>query len=257
MQHGQYTKAYSAARSAECLGGATKETEALLAEIQPHLPDLLETSHNRYYRLYSLAKAIRKRTGQQRQSVLDVGGAEGELARYIPEHDYCLAEPLVNGIAGEALPFAEGSFDWVVSCHVLEHIPVNDRGVFLDSLLKRARKGLILLNPFHVEGTNEVERLQLILDITGAPWAQEHLDCILPRTEELEDYARSRGLTCILTPNATIPVSFATVWVDFFSSKARMGEAWRRINRYMNTSMVDHVDSPTRPTAYVAELLKP
>jgi 2-polyprenyl-3-methyl-5-hydroxy-6-metoxy-1,4-benzoquinol methylase len=55
--------------------------------------------------------------------VLDVGGGHGQLASFLPEASYCLAEPSVNGISGADLPFADRSFDYVVSCHVLEQIP--------------------------------------------------------------------------------------------------------------------------------------
>lgn len=256
LENGMPATAFSEIRTAAFLGADPAKCEAVQQRTTAVLPPLLELAHNRYYRMHTMAQAIRRMADGARVTVLDVGGGNGELAQFVPEVDYCLAEPRVNGIAGEALPFNDGSFDIVVSCHVLEHIPIADRPAFLDTLMSKARTGVILLNPFHVDGPNSVEGLQLILDITGESWAQEHLDCTVPRTEDVESYAASRGLVCKLTPNAMKAASFGFVWVDYFSLKAKLREPWRRINRYMNTNLIEGVDSSELPSAYLVELTR-
>ena len=60
------------------------------------------------------------------------------LASFIPDASYCLVDPSTNGISGVNLPFSNGTFDYVVSCHVLEHIPSGDRNTFLDQLLLKS-----------------------------------------------------------------------------------------------------------------------
>ncbi|WP_198246783.1 class I SAM-dependent methyltransferase [methane-oxidizing endosymbiont of Gigantopelta aegis] len=99
------------------------------------------------------------------------------------------------------MPFEDKSFDVVVSCHVLEHIPVEDRDVFLEQLCAKAKKSVVLLNPFQVEGVNEVERLQLHIDIIGAWWAKEHLECSLPLVEDVEKFSKQRGYKCEVKPH--------------------------------------------------------
>lgn len=256
LENGSPATAFSEIRTATFLGADPARCKALEEKIAIALPPLLELAHNRYYRMHTMAQAIKRMAKGARVTVLDVGGGNGELAQFVPEVDYCLAEPTVNGIAGEALPFNDGSFDIVVSCHVLEHIPFADRPVFLDTLMSKARTGVILLNPFHVDGPNSLDGLQLVLEITGYSWAKEHLDCTVPRTEDIESYAASRGLVCKLSPNAMKAVSFGFVWVDYFSLKAKLREPWRRINRYMNTNLIERVDSSELPSAYLVELTR-
>jgi hypothetical protein len=61
---------------------------------------------------------------------------------------YLSLKRTMYGISGTELPFTEKSFDVAVACHVLEHIPQNERVQFLDQLCTKARKYVLLLNPF-------------------------------------------------------------------------------------------------------------
>jgi hypothetical protein len=81
-------------------------------------------------------------------SLLDVGGGEGVLSLFLPQVQYVLVEPTINGISGTELPFEDKSFDIVVSCHVLEHVPPTERFQFLGQLCTKARRHVLLLNPF-------------------------------------------------------------------------------------------------------------
>jgi hypothetical protein len=174
----------------------------------------------------------------------------------LPECSYCLAEPTVNGISGELLPFDDGAFDYVVACHVLEHIPVESRHQFLEQLLSKSREGLILLNPFHIPGSSEKERLGLVIEITGAQWAKEHLDCSLPHLELIKSFAEQHSLDIEIKPNGSLTTSMALVFMDYFSAQSGQSESWEQVNHFFNTSFIGLMDSDSFPAAYLIILRK-
>lgn len=246
--------AYAELKTAEYLGAGREQVAKHAAAFRNALPDLKYMNHNQYFRFISLSSEILTRRGKAELSVLDVGGGQGELASFIPDVSYCLAEPTVNGISGTNLPFPDHSFDYVVSCHVLEHIPCDERETFLDQLLSKSRRGVILLNPFHVDGIHVEERLRLFIEITGAQWAQEHLDFILPRVDDIKDYAVSRGLQFFAKPYGTMTTTTAFVFIDYFAAKSGFYDDWQKVNAFFNQKYTEILNSAEYPTAYLIYL---
>lgn len=248
--------AHAELKSAKFLGAEANSIAGKLQESRSALPNLITMNHNQHFRLESLATELISRAGRKDVSVLDVGGGNGELSAFLPDSEYCLVEPTVNGLSGTELPFPDEAFDYVVSCHVLEHIPVEQRELFLDQLLSKARYGVVLLNPFHVEGTHVEERLKLFIKLTGAQWAKEHLECALPEVGDIEAYASKRGLKADIKPNGCQTTSVALVFVDYFASRSGLRDKWGEFNQFFNEKFTPIHVSDTHPNAYMAYIEK-
>lgn len=226
-----------------------------LEEIEKKQIDLLNIDHNQYYRFISMKNKLAEKANGEKFSVLDVGGGHGQFAHFLPnDTDYCLLEPSVNKISGLKIPFIEQSFDYVVSCHVLEHIDESEREEFLLQLLSKAKKGVLLLNPFYCPDIPDKEQLELLVDITKADWATEHLECGLPLLEDIQGFASKHGLNFEAEPNGTMATTTALVFTSFFAELHGEFESLRKVNRMFNRDFAKALDSQKYPTAYLVYL---
>jgi len=256
LREGRAYLSYAELKTAEYLGARSDEVKEGMSLALATMPKPEFMSHNVHFRLSSLASEIALRNKEKYFSVLDVGGGEGKLASFIPEASYCLADPGVNGISGINLPFPDYAFDYVVSCHVLEHISVDDRSAFLDQLLSKSKRGVILLNPFYIEGTQVEERLQLFIDITGAQWAKEHLECTLPKIEDIKSYAEQRGLNFSMKPNGTLTTAIAIEFMAYFAGITGHNKDWEKVNEFFNRMDERILASSDYPIGYLVYLGK-
>jgi len=97
--------------------------------------------YDTYFRHKRIAKLCGNVWGKQ---LLDVGG-EGKLALFLAGAQVTTVNPNYGEINcdGRNLPFADKSFDIVVSLDVLEHVPRDDRGRFIAELLRVAREKVV------------------------------------------------------------------------------------------------------------------
>lgn len=248
--------AHATLRSAQFLRHQDRRLAQPVLQHRASPETLRRMDHNQYYRFVSLANKVIELSGAEPVSLLDVGGGEGQLAQFLPDKSYFLVEPNVNGLSADSLPFDEGTFDYVVCCHVLEHIVPQARHQFLDRLMLSARRGVILLNPFFNERVPEKERLQLFIDTTKASWAREHLDCSLPKLDHVIEYARSRGHEMAWEPNGFLPLSAAMVFTNYYCGKSGKVSDLAKINQYYNSILVGPLDSAECPNALLITLKK-
>jgi SAM-dependent methyltransferase len=117
--------------------------------------------YGRYRMVRESVDAARAALERDRLSILDVGGyyQETDGTPRLPSQQFlgdqeltvldlpaCDLPGYVQG-DGTAMTYADGSFDLVISCDTLEHIPPNLRDQFAHELARVARYGVLLICP--------------------------------------------------------------------------------------------------------------
>jgi hypothetical protein len=210
-------------------------------------------SHNGHFRIQWLARHIRGLFPGGGYSLLDAGGGDGRLATVLPEVEYVLAEPATNGIFVTPQLSFNRKFDCVVCCHVLEHIPIEMRDTFLDALCGMANQYVLLLNPVADSHTDLRRWQELIFEITGETWAKEHIDCVMPRLEDITGYAERRGYSYRVKPNGSKVLSLAIVFMDHYARFGKPAEV-AKINQMFNSLALDDLDHAAWPNAFLVEI---
>ena len=185
--------------------------------------DTLDLPFDQYQRYKVVQEIVRLIKGQQQEQtlkVLDVGGLshtyEGQpffpISLFLPEdetmvldvQDYSTPNYLRVDEDG-SLPLSNASFDVVVSCDTLEHVPPERRPAFLDELLRVARRYVVLAAPFDSEDTRLAEQIFYdfhLRQLGGVqPQLCEHRLRGLPDLQALRQDLESRGLPYVEFPS--------------------------------------------------------
>ena len=158
----------------------------------------------------------------------------------------------MNGLEGRKAFFPEKSFDVVVACHVLEHIPDEDKEDFLDELCSLAGTAVVLLGPVEHPLLGHLTP-RLIYRITRASWAREHIDCHLPTLEMLKDFAIGRSLDYKITPNGARATAFWMVLAGYFARTAGRTNELEKAIDFSNRHLNDNIFNPNEPNDYIVE----
>jgi hypothetical protein len=128
-----------------------------------HLLRLPFDQYGRYRMVQEALAAAAAALGRERLTILDVGGYYQEAdgtprlpsQQFLGAHDLtvldlpaCDLPGYVQG-DGTAMSFADSSFDMVISCDTLEHIPPELRRRLVGELVRVARYGVLLICPIH------------------------------------------------------------------------------------------------------------
>jgi uncharacterized coiled-coil protein SlyX len=132
-----------------------------LSNLDQSLLRLPFDQYGRYRIIREALEAARPSIGE-RLRVLDVGGffrtARGEAVlpgrMFLTDDDVTVVDQAECDLPGyirgdgRGLDFADRSFDVVISCDTLEHVPAADRQAFWRELLRVAKRGVLLAAPF-------------------------------------------------------------------------------------------------------------
>jgi hypothetical protein len=119
--------------------------------------------YGRYRMVQEAVTTVAQTLGRETLRILDVGGYYQEAdgtprlpsQQFLDAHDLtvldlppCDLPGYVQG-DGTQMDFADGSFDLVISCDTLEHIPPRLRDRFIHEITRVARYGVVLICPMH------------------------------------------------------------------------------------------------------------
>ncbi|MEK6589307.1 MAG: glycosyltransferase family 2 protein [Nitrospinota bacterium] len=175
--------------------------------------------YQRYRVLKDIVEIIKNQTGNHSLKILDVGGhsitMEGKP--WLPIKSFLsddkiwvmdVPQSLLSGYirgSGVHLPFKRHAFH-IISCQdVLEHIPKEMRGTFLENLLDTSGRFLILGGPLYSENTVLAERIlfeYIYKTMKGAHHQlREHLENGLPRSDEIEEWLNIKKIRYCKIPS--------------------------------------------------------
>lgn len=158
--------------------------------------------------------------------VLDVGGKKGLLREFgvqstIIDQESSDEKDFIQGDALD-MPFEDNSFDVVVSCDVLEHIPANKREQFIAEMT-RVSKGFVVIGaPFDQQGVGESEKAANAFYKNIAKqdhrWLIEHIENGLPSLSRTEAYLKKSKLHYSYFRHLSLDIWDLTTQIHFLNA---------------------------------------
>jgi O-antigen biosynthesis protein len=190
----------------------------------------LNLPFDQYQRYRLVADAIeRLREGSDPLRILDVGGGEGLILKFLPEDQITIldqsdTEEVPGFVKGDAtaLPFEDEAFDYVVSVDLYEHIEPESRKGNLSELRRTARRGVLLAAPFDSDVVRAAERVanefHRSVHFEENVWLKEHAENGLPQLDGTREFFEGRGDSVSVLPNGYILHWLAMMCLTFYSS---------------------------------------
>ncbi|CAO3383406.1 rhamnosyltransferase WsaF family glycosyltransferase [Azospirillum argentinense] len=167
--------------------------------------------------------------GIEKPSILDVGSGNTTFTREFLGDRYAITrsdtealnEPdIVRLVPGAPLPFADRSFDIVMSMDVLEHVPTDQRPLFLAEMARVSRHACVVACPNGIPEVDEAEkRFAGLHHALFGPhrFMDEHREYGLPTPQSVLDALRREGLEVSTVDNIPLPLWENCIFADLLS----------------------------------------
>lgn len=175
-----------------------------------------------YYGRYRLAAEVVRATTRPGARVLDVGGGPGVLSAFVDhrevvacdvrvESDPRVAAPTLVLADGTCLPFADGSFDAVVSLDTLEHVPPPGRPALLREAGRVARGWVLIVCPCATDGVADADSALLAYlrkrfgeEFASVEVLTDHLSYGHPEPDEVATHLTAAGAGVVRFPSGRL-----------------------------------------------------
>lgn len=179
-----------------------------LEHIKPTIPKSIKKFDPSYVTRYVIVTEIVKKLETEygrALKILDVGGYNGAARALLPGRDITIIDlftddKLKNYVSydGDTMPFADGTFDLVISCDTLEHVPFTMRAKFMSEVTRVSRDLIVLAAPFYSDdvAAAELRSDKFYQGLTPGEsyiWLKEHREYGLPNREWFEGVLSQNG----------------------------------------------------------------
>jgi 2-polyprenyl-3-methyl-5-hydroxy-6-metoxy-1,4-benzoquinol methylase len=237
------------------MGMFTLSLSGLLAKAEVDVKsfdDADPTFISRYLIQAGILEAYQLHQGSKKLKVLDVGGAGSIISKFI-DTDLTIIDVLPNEkkfkkyVQASALdmPFPDKSFDAVISCDVLEHIPKDDQVQFLQEAARVTKDLLVIAAPFNLKGVRdaEVAANNYFKKMSGQehPWLIEHLRSELPALTKAKVVIENQGLHTTHVSHTSLDNWQLVTRAGFLMGQASVHPEFTDVIRKLNDYYLKHM----------------
>jgi len=190
------------------------------------------------YERHNIVSRFLHKSGSK--SVLDVGGTARVLQMFSDRFKVTTINVDDSGdvrYAGKELPYADDSFDAVVSLDTLEHIPREDRKGFVEEMLRVAKREAIFCTPFGTEFHRNIE-----IELHNAwrrefgkdhRFLKEHIDYVLPTLSDIKDILAGKDYELLFVGDVKLA---AGLFRNYMRALKQRNSLVRRFYEYLGLS---------------------
>ena len=212
--------------------------------------ELIELPFDQYQRYKIVQDLVTLIRGDRSLRVLDVGGHPGFIWDFLPNDEAFVLDIVpwtkANYVQGHgaALPFANESFDLVLSVDTLEHIPPAQRELVLAEQLRITRDYLLVVAPFADDNVDLTERIihEFFVKRLGyhSSFLQEHLTYGLPDLGGVLNYLDENRIQHLEAPNGYLYNWLVMMLVlPLIQAIPDSQDLYRMINRLYNSNFYE------------------